>query len=1035
MDIRQKNTDQMNVSATEIRSTARNGIRTVKRAGHVSVSAGKFLARTGKQAAVRRMIRRGEFRTKTYLMSERSELEQDAIAGMSKKQRKAWKRMSKAEQRRMLNKVAKKTDRKMMREFRNEKMGHKASGQAEQYRKNQETFKRRQGTAGLPDAGRISGFQKKRYHVAPKARMGKKGTVNQMMAAGRKMTAAEIIKIRNKRKQRKGMRVMPDSRKEPGYRIARNDSTGFIPGSPNVPNFPPDSTGRYFPSPRIRQARIHPLQKLQAMQQYGNKISGSAVLPVETGNIRIQDGKAVQKLKQKRLDGRNRGDIPDVLTHQARQQNHSAGFLPAPRIKQAQIHHLQKTQTAQRYGKKPPSEAIPEKTKVSGNNRGIPKTPARETAASETVTPYIKLAEVHFSGNSKELRGMIRKQDILLQKQLRVETGRRIKEGKEYQKQFGKKLKQFDKKYQKTYRKEFMRIAQNELRSVAGKQEAQKEAEKEMTIGQLQDQQTKWAMGIAFMPVKIAVRMAVAKILAGIAAVAAAVVSTLLSLLLPLIGFLLCFALIINLVISIINFVLDDSSAGLPDAAYVTKEAVIWAAYIAENDEKHGYNDGFFSRWGPSDFSNCTFVVTAFDKTGLELKRAGAKKISEMYDAFLGTGFLDVTEEVTLSTGKGLEAGDVLVKVSSDASECRAGIIDQDGKIISAVCDERGKQKGGQKGDQTGEEIRIEKYSNPGWTYVLRYYGDMALFGGLGQELAEYACGFIGLPYVWGGTSLVTGADCSGFVGAVYAHFGYTLPRTAGNIYSYSRKLSSDQSTWQPGDIIYYSYTGTVQTGGGNLEHIGIYIGNGKVVQCGNGGVQIRDVNYNGAFYGAGRILPDYDPSVNLAGNNNSQKIWNYLRKTLGCSRAAAAGIIGNMYAEGTLFDPNAVESNGVGHGICQWSWDRWYGANGLAAFANRNNRNWNDLALQLAFLRYEIENNIVGGINYCIPGGWQKYKTLVQVSGSGGTVHLWFNAYEYNGGTFSYDYLMTQGEKNWAFASRRLWFAEQCYRDTANYP
>lgn len=363
MDIRQKNTDQMNVSATEIRSTARNGIRTVKRAGHVSVSAGKFLARTGKQAAVRRMIRRGEFRTKTYLMSERSELEQDAIAGMSKKQRKAWKRMSKAEQRRMLNKVAKKTDRKMMREFRNEKMGHKASGQAEQYRKNQETFKRRQGTAGLPDAGRISGFQKKRYHVAPKARMGKKGTVNQMMAAGRKMTAAEIIKIRNKRKQRKGMRVMPDSRKEPGYRIARNDSTGFIPGSPNVPNFPPDSTGRYFPSPRIRQARIQPLQKLQAMQQYGNKISGSAVLPVETGNIRIQDGKAVQKLKQKRLDGRNRGDIPDVLTHQARQQNHSAGFLPAPRIKQAQIHHLQKTQTAQRYGKKPPSEAIPEKTK------------------------------------------------------------------------------------------------------------------------------------------------------------------------------------------------------------------------------------------------------------------------------------------------------------------------------------------------------------------------------------------------------------------------------------------------------------------------------------------------------------------------------------------------------------------------------------------------------------------------------------------------------------------------------------------------
>lgn len=47
-----------------------------------------------------------------------------------------------------------------------------------------------------------------------------------------------------------------------------------------------------------------------------------------------------------------------------------------------------------------------------------------------------------------------------------------------------------------------------------------------------------------------------------------------------------------------------------------------------------------------------------------------------------------------------------------------------------------------------------------------------------GQAVIDYACQFIGNPYVWGGTSLTEGADCSGFVQSVYAHFGISLPRT-----------------------------------------------------------------------------------------------------------------------------------------------------------------------------------------------------------------------------------------------------------------
>lgn len=88
------------------------------------------------------------------------------------------------------------------------------------------------------------------------------------------------------------------------------------------------------------------------------------------------------------------------------------------------------------------------------------------------------------------------------------------------------------------------------------------------------------------------------------------------------------------------------------------------------------------------------------------------------------------------------------------------------------------------------------------------------------QEIVDYACMFIGNPYVWGGTSLTEGADCSGFVQSVYAHFGVTLPRTsssqrnAGAAVSYKNVL--------PGDIICYE------------GHVGIYIGNGEIVNARN---------------------------------------------------------------------------------------------------------------------------------------------------------------------------------------------------------
>ena len=136
-----------------------------------------------------------------------------------------------------------------------------------------------------------------------------------------------------------------------------------------------------------------------------------------------------------------------------------------------------------------------------------------------------------------------------------------------------------------------------------------------------------------------------------------------------------------------------------------------WAA-----DSSHGYDQE--NRWGP-DYDCSSAVISAWELAGVPVKSRGATYTGNMRGVFLRCGFEDVTASVDLSTGAGLQRGDVLLNAQHHtAMYCGNGM------EVEASINENGGVTGGMTGDQTGREFLVRTYRNYPWDCVLRYTGE-----------------------------------------------------------------------------------------------------------------------------------------------------------------------------------------------------------------------------------------------------------------------------------------------------------------------
>lgn len=223
-----------------------------------------------------------------------------------------------------------------------------------------------------------------------------------------------------------------------------------------------------------------------------------------------------------------------------------------------------------------------------------------------------------------------------------------------------------------------------------------------------------------------------------------------------------------------------------------------------------------------------TTTLKVREEPGLDTVVLGLIPIS---DQLLVTEELDGWVKVNIEEGDGYVSTDyVTLSTEFVKAESKA---EEEARLAKEAAERKAAQEAAAKAAREAQaKSNKNNSSSTGSTAA-----EPVLTGGsgsaLGQSVASYACQFVGNPYVWGGTSLTNGADCSGFVMSVYNNFGVSLPHSSSADRSVGSAVGGLENA-QPGDIVCYS------------GHVGIYIGNGQIVHASTAktGIIISSASY-----------------------------------------------------------------------------------------------------------------------------------------------------------------------------------------------
>lgn len=264
--------------------------------------------------------------------------------------------------------------------------------------------------------------------------------------------------------------------------------------------------------------------------------------------------------------------------------------------------------------------------------------------------------------------------------------------------------------------------------------------------------------------------------------------------------------------------------AGIPDFAKKAEEFVPW-----QENEAFTY----LRATAEQTVIEKKYALCNADKLNIrEEKNTGSRIVGTMSKGALCYIIADEDKEWIY-----IESGDVRGFVKSE-------YIDFDEKTREQA------EENGEEGYALAEKL-VEPEGNKACYYTLTSITPGVPQSGVRQSLLEFAAQFAGNPYVWGGTSLTNGADCSGFVQSVYEAYGYDLPRTSRDQSQFGIKIEPEDA--RPGDLIFYAENGVV-------NHVVIYAGGGKTIEAMNEsrGITQSSVDYGSAVW-ATIVLADTD--------------------------------------------------------------------------------------------------------------------------------------------------------------------------------